>query len=90
LRHNPTALENYIVKLQGVATTLTDKNRRLRKSHRALAEKVTALFAMDLAGGGFTTGTRPTLELLLLLLLHLLLLLLLLILLLFDISPQVK
>ena len=31
-----------------MAGALTDKNRRLRKWHRMLAEKVTALFSMDL------------------------------------------
>ena len=46
--NNPAALERYISKLQGVAGTLTDKNRRLRKWHKKLAEKVSALFAMDL------------------------------------------
>ena len=46
--NNPAALEKYIAKLQGVAGALTDKNRRLRKWHRMLAEKVTALFSMDL------------------------------------------
>jgi dynein heavy chain 2 len=46
--NNPTALETYISKLQGVAGTLTDKNRRLRKWHRTLAEKVTHLFSNDL------------------------------------------
>ena len=47
--NNPAALEKYIAKLQGVAGALTDKNRRLRKWHRMLAEKVTALFSMDLS-----------------------------------------
>ena len=42
------ALETYIGKLQNVASVLTDKNRRLRKWHRTITEKVTALFAMDL------------------------------------------
>ena len=46
--NNPAALEKYIGKLQGVAGVLTDKNRRLRKWHRTIVEKVTALFAMDL------------------------------------------
>ena len=46
--NNPAALEKYIAKLQGVAGALTDKNRRLRKWHRILAEKVSALFSMDL------------------------------------------
>jgi dynein heavy chain 2 len=46
--NNPSALEKYISTLQGVASTLTDKNRRLRKWHRTLADKVSALFAMDL------------------------------------------
>ena len=46
--NNPTALEKYIGKLQAVAGVLTDKNRRLRKWHGSLAEKVCALFAMDL------------------------------------------
>ena len=46
--NNPTALEKYIGKLQTVAGVLTDKNRRLRKWHGTLGEKVCALFAMDL------------------------------------------
>ena len=46
--NNPAALEKYIGKLQGVAGVLTDKNRRLRKWHRTIVDKVTALFAMDL------------------------------------------
>ena len=46
--NNPMALETYIGKLQNVASVLTDKNRRLRKWHRTITEKVTALFAMDL------------------------------------------
>ena len=46
--NNPSALEKYIGKLQSVAGTLTDKNRRLRKWHRMLAEKVCQLFSMDL------------------------------------------
>mmetsp|Transcript_17017 Transcript_17017/g.54247 ORF Transcript_17017/g.54247 Transcript_17017/m.54247 type:complete len:3325 (+) Transcript_17017:156-10130(+) len=45
---NPLALEGYVAKLQAVAHRLTDKNRRLRKWHKVLGEKVAGLMALDL------------------------------------------
>lgn len=37
---NPTELENYINKLQKAADRLTTENRRLRKCHHIIGEKV--------------------------------------------------
>ena len=37
---NPTELENYINKLQKAADRLTTENRRLRKCHQVIGEKV--------------------------------------------------
>ena len=37
---NPTELENYINKLQKAADRLTTENRRLRKCHHVIGEKV--------------------------------------------------
>ncbi|KAK3283536.1 hypothetical protein CYMTET_8768 [Cymbomonas tetramitiformis] len=46
--NNPVALEGYIHRLQAVANGLTDKNRRLRKTHRVLGEKVSDMLNLDL------------------------------------------
>ncbi|KAJ8027756.1 Cytoplasmic dynein 2 heavy chain 1 [Holothuria leucospilota] len=45
---NPEELESYIVKLQGAAERLTSENRRLRKWHYILSDKVTQLMSVDL------------------------------------------
>ena len=37
---NPEELEAYIQKLQGAADRLTSENRRLRKSHATVCDKV--------------------------------------------------
>jgi dynein heavy chain 2 len=37
---NPEELENYIKKLQKAADRLTTENRKLRKSHNTVCEKV--------------------------------------------------
>eukprot|EP00899_Mesostigma_viride_P029629 jgi/Mesvir1/9851/Mv22388-RA.1 len=48
---NITSLENYIARLKGVADSLTEKNRRLRKWHAWMGEKVAALMDVDLIRG---------------------------------------
>ncbi|CAH1776602.1 unnamed protein product [Owenia fusiformis] len=45
---NPDELENYIQKLQAAADRLTSENRRLRKSHHIVADKVSSLIGIDL------------------------------------------
>ncbi|XP_071846316.1 cytoplasmic dynein 2 heavy chain 1-like isoform X2 [Apostichopus japonicus] len=45
---NPQELETYIVKLQAAAERLTTENRRLRKWHYVLSDKVTQLMSIDL------------------------------------------
>lgn len=41
-------MQDYITRLQVVAMNLTEKNRKLRKKHAQLGEKVGALMAVDL------------------------------------------
>jgi dynein heavy chain 2 len=45
---NPAELEAYIEKLQGAAERLTTQNRRLRKAHQLIADKVASLMHVDL------------------------------------------
>lgn len=45
---NPQALESYIEKLQAAAHQLTSHNRRLRKIHAEITEKVNKLMTFDL------------------------------------------
>ncbi|XP_071483964.1 LOW QUALITY PROTEIN: cytoplasmic dynein 2 heavy chain 1-like [Diadema antillarum] len=45
---NPKELEEYITKLQGAAEKLTTENRRLRKWHYTVSEKVVSLMSIDL------------------------------------------
>ena len=45
---NPGEVESYIKKLQTVAEKLTTDNRRLRKCHTVMTEKVIQLFSIDL------------------------------------------
>ncbi|KAJ8297985.1 hypothetical protein KUTeg_024516 [Tegillarca granosa] len=45
---NPEELDNYINKLQKAAERLTTENRRLRKSHNVVCEKVEQLISVDL------------------------------------------
>ncbi|XP_013392185.1 cytoplasmic dynein 2 heavy chain 1, partial [Lingula anatina] len=45
---NPEELESYIQKLQAAADRLTSENRRLRKSHNIVCEKVVQLMSTDL------------------------------------------
>lgn len=40
---NPKELESYIEKLQSAADRLTSENRRLRKSHQVIQDKVRQL-----------------------------------------------
>jgi dynein heavy chain 2 len=42
------SLQDYISRLQEVAMNLTEKNRKLRKKHAQLGEKVAALMSVDL------------------------------------------
>jgi len=44
----PEELEAYIVKLQAAADRLTSENRRLRKSHQVIQDKVVQLMGVDL------------------------------------------
>ena len=41
---NPEELEAYIVKLQAAADRLTSENRRLRKSHQTIQDKVNCVY----------------------------------------------
>ncbi|XP_041357041.1 cytoplasmic dynein 2 heavy chain 1-like isoform X2 [Gigantopelta aegis] len=45
---NPEELESYIQKLQKAADRLTTENRKLRKSHNVICEKVQQLMSIDL------------------------------------------
>ena len=45
---NPEQLEAYIRKLQQAADRLTTENRKLRKSHNVVSEKVQQLMGIDL------------------------------------------
>ncbi|XP_071126281.1 cytoplasmic dynein 2 heavy chain 1-like isoform X2 [Mytilus edulis] len=45
---NPEELDNYIHKLQKAAERLTTENRRLRKSHFTITDKVTQMMNIDL------------------------------------------
>ncbi|XP_064610087.1 cytoplasmic dynein 2 heavy chain 1-like isoform X3 [Liolophura sinensis] len=45
---NPEELESYIKKLQSAADRLTTENRRLRKSHFVVCEKVQQMMSVDL------------------------------------------
>ena len=45
---NPDALERFIEELRGVSDKLMDKNRRLRKMHESLGEKLSAMLEVDL------------------------------------------
>lgn len=45
---NPEELEAYIVKLQSAAERLTSENRRLRKCHQDITDKVVQLMSVDL------------------------------------------
>jgi dynein heavy chain 2 len=45
---NPEQLEAYIRKLQAAADRLTTENRKLRKSHTVVSDKVQQLMAIDL------------------------------------------
>lgn len=45
---NPKELESYIQKLQSAAERLTTQNRRLRKSHQIVSDKVAQLMHIDL------------------------------------------
>lgn len=45
---NPKELEAYIEKLQVAAEKLTTQNRRLRKSHQTISDKVCQLMNIDL------------------------------------------
>lgn len=45
---NPEELDNYIKKLQKAAERLTTENRRLRKSHFTISEKVCQMMNIDL------------------------------------------
>ncbi|XP_063970614.1 cytoplasmic dynein 2 heavy chain 1 [Lytechinus pictus] len=45
---NPKELEEYITKLQAAAEKLTTENRRLRKWHHTVSDKVVSLMSIDL------------------------------------------
>ena len=45
---NPTELESYIKKLQASADRLSTENRRLRKNHYNVCDKVVKLMGIDL------------------------------------------
>ena len=45
---NPEELEAYIVKLQAAADRLTSENRRLRKSHQIIQDKVRTMISFFL------------------------------------------
>jgi dynein heavy chain 2 len=45
---NPDELEDYIQRLQAAADRLTSENRRLRKSHFVVCDKVQTLMSVDL------------------------------------------
>ena len=45
---NPEELEKYIVKLQAASNTLTVENRKLRKQHMNVCDKVVNLMGVDL------------------------------------------
>lgn len=45
---NPKELEAYIEKLQAAAEKLTTQNRKLRKCHQAISDKVCQLMNIDL------------------------------------------